>query len=161
MKRHLKNLRTSNEIRCSRARLLALAGMFVVCFLGSIGTLRASHYAGTQIIVDWVGGNNYRFTQAIYRDCAGIPLGTTTSVNLNPAIPVGSVTLNRTTVTDITPTCPGQASSCNNGGGAFGIEEHIYTGVVSNLATNTNYRVDATTLCCRNAAITTDRKSVV
>ncbi len=155
MKRFLETRRTSNEIRCSHLRLLSLSGLLLLGLLGSFGTARASHYAGTQIIVDWISGENYRFTQAIYRDCAGIALGTTTTVNLTPAVPTTSVTLTRTMVTDITPLCPGQASSCNNGGGPYGIEEHIFVGTVTNLQPNTSYRVDATALCCRNSAITT------
>ncbi|MBK9451741.1 MAG: HYR domain-containing protein [Bacteroidetes bacterium] len=128
---------------------------FALLLIGTTGGVQASHYAGTDIIVDWLGGENYRFTQKVYRDCAGITLGTTTLVNLTPAIPVSGVTLTRSSLIDITPLCPGQLSRCASASGAFGIEEHIYIGVVSNLAPNTNYRVDANQLCCRNAAITT------
>ncbi len=141
--------------RCLGSRLRATVWAFALLILATGGGLKASHYAGTEIIVDWLSGENYRFTQRVYRDCAGVSLGTTTNVRLTPAIPTSNVVLNRTSLIDITPLCPGQLSRCANAGGAFGIEEHTYVGNISNLTANTNYRVDATQLCCRNAAITT------
>ncbi|MBK9451739.1 MAG: hypothetical protein IPN95_20450 [Bacteroidetes bacterium] len=122
--------------------------------LGSAGSLSASHYAGNEIIVEWLNGENYRITQRIYRDCSGIALGTTTIVNFVPSTPVASATLNRVgNPVDITPLCPGQVSPCPNTGGAFGIEEHIYSLIVTLLPTAA-YRVQLQP-CARNAAITT------
>jgi len=68
----------------------------------------------------------------------------------------GSITLNKTSgPVDITPVCPGQATSCN-GNGPFGVEEYIYSGILNLPAgcqagdwiLNWNF-------CCRNNAITT------
>ena len=138
--------------------LRKITGAITLCCLllaGLAGQVRASHYAGGEIIVDWLGGENYRFTQRIYRDCQGISLGSQTFLNLSPAVPTGSLTLNVTSIVDITPLCSGQASPCPNSFGVYGIEEHTFTTTVSGLQPNTNYLVDATSLCCRNAAITT------
>ena len=92
---------------------------FALLILGSAGSLSASHYAGNEIIVEWLNGENYRITQRIYRDCSGIALGNTTIVNFVPSTPVASATLNRVgNPVDITPLCPGQVSRCASTGGA-------------------------------------------
>lgn len=119
------------------------------------GLVKGSHYAGADFRITWVSGETYTITERIYRDCRGISLGTTSQVTLLRLATNSSTffNLNRTSITDITPVCPGQTSGCPNGP-AFGIEEHIYTGTVSNLVANENYRISGNHNA-RNAAITT------
>ncbi len=119
------------------------------------GSSWASHYAGAEFRIEWITGESYRITEKVYRDCQGIALGTTASANLVNLTSGGTqvLTLNRTAVNDITPLCPGQVSPCPSSVGVRGIEEHIYSFVVT-LAAQQNYRIEATNNA-RNAAITT------
>ncbi|MFY7885573.1 MAG: hypothetical protein ACOVOV_12110, partial [Dolichospermum sp.] len=119
---------------------------------------KASHYMGGQITYKWINVNNYAIKMTIYRDCNGIPLSITSNVTItsigNPTI---NVTLNRTSLRDITQLCPGQLSSCNGGGiGQIGVEEHIYedTVTLNPLSNNGVYKISAV-LSARNNAITT------
>jgi hypothetical protein len=126
-----------------------------VMLIGLMGLLlpqaaNASHLMGGEITVSWVSGNTYKIKQKIYRDCAGIALGTTTAVSVTPTI--GTINLNLTAVIDRSILCPGQTSTCN-GGTAPGIEEHDYEATVT-MANNTTY-VITSDLNARNAAITT------
>jgi hypothetical protein len=132
----------------------------LVALLGLITPLQASHYAGGQITYTYTGvGNVYTITETVYRDCAGITLGTTSSINITNNVGAATIpgTLNRTTFSDITPLCPGQQSRCATTAGAYGIEEHIYTGnfTLNPLANNGVYTIASTATCCRNNAITT------
>ncbi len=124
-------------------------------FSGGFSSVYATHMAGTDVTYEHITGNTYRFTQKVYRDCAGAGLGTSLSLTVSPAAP-GSFTLTRTSVTDITPLCPGQVSRCASTAGAYGIEEHVYQGNVSLAALPPGqvYTI-TTTLIARNNAITT------
>ncbi|MFN8397615.1 MAG: HYR domain-containing protein, partial [Bacteroidia bacterium] len=119
------------------------------------GLVKGSHYAGADFRITWVSGETYTVTERIYRDCRGISLGATSQVTLVRLANNSSQVFNlsRTSITDITPVCPGQTSGCPNGP-AFGIEEHIYTGTISNLVANEDYRIFGNHNA-RNAAITT------
>src|SRR5687768_18473472 len=92
--------------------LLSFAFALFALLLFNPQTAKASHLMGGEITVTHVSGTTYKITQKIYRDCAGIALDPTTFVTL--AGPTGSttVTLNRVSVTDRTPLCPGQVSRC-------------------------------------------------
>lgn len=91
----------------------------------------------------------------VYRDCAGIAQPSTISVrrqssscNIN-----NTITLNRVSVTDITPVCAGQQSNCNGGNGPYGWEEHVYEGTIT--LQNCNDWILSLSDCCRNSSITT------
>jgi hypothetical protein len=99
----------------------------------------------------------YKIRVRIYRDCEGIEQPSTivvryqsTSCNVNQTI-----TLNRISVTDFTPLCPGQQSACQNSSSPnIGWEEHVYES--SNIQLQAcNDWVISTTDCCRNSSITT------
>jgi hypothetical protein len=101
---------------------------------------------------------NTVFSLKLYRDCKGISMESSHTVTYSSSTcnVSGSITLNRTSgPIDITPVCPGQATSCN-GNGPFGVEEYIYSGILNLPAgcqagdwiLNWNF-------CCRNNAITT------
>jgi hypothetical protein len=141
-----------------RSGLRVLTALFVL--VGLIAPVQASHYAGGQITYTYTGtGNVYTIRETVYRDCAGITLGTTSSINITNnvgAAPI-ALTVNRISVTDITPLCPGQVSRCANTAGPYGIEEHVYTANVTLnvLPNNGIYTIASTATCCRNNAITT------
>jgi hypothetical protein len=101
----------------------------------------------------------YRIRVRIYRDCAGPRLRDRITVNyqssrcgINRDI---NLNLDRGSITDFTPLCPGQQSRCANPGSPnIGWEEHIYESGDIQLQPCPDWII-STTNCCRNAAITT------
>ena len=148
-----QNARTS---RCLGNRWRAIIWSLTLLILCTGGGLRASHFAGEDIVVDWLTGDSYRITQKVYRDCRGIPLAASSNMQLNNLTINGTATVvtNRVSITDITPLCQGQVSPCPTSTGAFGLEEHIYTGITNTLIPNHNYRISVSN-SARNGAITT------
>jgi hypothetical protein len=145
-------------LRRFRQGVRAFTGLIVL--LGTGLPTQATHYAGGQITYTNVAGSNvYTVRETIYRDCAGIPLGTTASISISNNVNTTTIplTLNVSTVADITPLCPGQLSRCASSSGAFGIQEHIYTGSVTlnPLPNNGSYTIGSVGNCCRNNAIST------
>ncbi|HEX2898392.1 MAG TPA: hypothetical protein VHS96_01610, partial [Bacteroidia bacterium] len=127
-------------------------------FFCLFGTVQASHYAGYEYQIDYIAGstNSYRITAKVYRDCRGISLANPASSQL-VRVATGTtqnLSMPRTSLIDITPLCPGQTSPCPNSPGIFGLEEHIFQLIVTNLVTNENYRVQSSN-SARNGAITT------
>jgi hypothetical protein len=94
--------------------------------LGVTGSrLQASHFAGAEFKVGWLSGDTYRITKNVCRDCRGVALASAMSTTLfRNNVNVGGLNLPRLSITDITPICPRQVSSCPNGL-TFGLEEHI------------------------------------
>ncbi len=132
--------------------------VFCMLLLGGAQEAHASHGQGTDIVYSCTGiPNQYNVTLSIYRDCRGVNLGTTARVSYSGCGVTGSITLNRQSLTDITPICPGDPTACDRGGGAFGSEQHVYTGTLTLPATLTgcNNILMSYSLCCRNNAITT------
>ena len=119
------------------------------------GDLLATHLAGGEIIYTHVTGNTYQVQLTVYRDCAGINLPSTASIQITPTNSGSVVSATRVSVTDITPTCPGQVSVCS-GGSTPGIEQHIYrTNVTLNaLPIGQRYTLFWQS-CCRNFAVNT------
>ncbi|MCX7607336.1 MAG: T9SS type A sorting domain-containing protein [Bacteroidia bacterium] len=131
---------------------------FTLC-IGLLGLIYATHLMGGEITLECLNAGTspptYRIRVRVYRDCAGISQPSSisirrqsTSCNVNTTF-----TLNRVSVTDITPVCPGQQSNCNGGSGPYGWEEHVYEGTIQ--LQNCNDWILSYTDCCRNSAITT------
>lgn len=117
----------------------------------------ASHAMGADLTYECLGGNQYRLTFSFYRDCAGIAAPSSVSIQYSSSCfpAVQSVTLNPTATspTLITPVCPTVATTCN--GGTFtGIQEWIYTGVVTLPGPCADW-IFSQSQCCRNNAIST------
>ena len=114
---------------------------FALLVIGTSGSLQASHFAGAEFKIDWLSGDTYRITKNVYRDCRGISLASTMSTTLfRNNVNVGGLGLPRISITDITPLCPGQVSSCPSGS-TFGLEEHIYRANTPALVANSDYRI--------------------
>ena len=144
--------------------------VFFIIFLGFTNTAHADHIMGADITYTCLGSNTYSLQLKIFRDCSGIPMGNSISVDIfSPTCGSQFVSLNlvpshsspgngRPNGFDgvvITPTCPGQPDVCNNDPGAnYGIEEYIYKGNVTLTCAANDYTVTWTS-CCRNFAITT------
>ena len=119
------------------------------------GDAFATHLAGGQISYTFVSANTYRVRLSIYRDCAGVNLGSTETIRVSPTNSGSTFSVTRLSVIDVTPTCPGQVSNCS-GGNTPGIEEHIYEGLRSFSALPIPQRYTLSwESCCRNYAITT------
>lgn len=102
----------------------------------------SSHVSGGDITYQCLGGNNYRITLALYRDCLGITLGTTANVRFsntcglqNPA----NLNLDQipnpnggALITEISQVCnPLLDSTTCNGGDFPGMQLIYYSGVVT------------------------------
>lgn len=123
----------------------------------SVQYMEASHFMGGEISYEHISGNDYKIRLKIIRDCGGIPLGTSQSIEVSsPGASTSYLTLNRVSTTDVTQICPGQVSKCASASGQFGSEEHIFeaTRSLPPLANNGFYTLALTGACCRNSAIT-------
>ncbi len=130
--------------------LLGFAAIFIT------ERAQANHAVGAELTYECLGSNQYRLRYALYRDCSStaapssVPLNYSSScfsgasINL---IPVSG------TPTQISTVCPSLNSSCN-GGTYTGIEEWIYTGVVTLPGLCSDW-LFSYGLCCRNGGITT------
>jgi hypothetical protein len=98
----------------------------------SMLTARATHMSGGEIYWDCLGNNQYRITMVIYRDCAGINVDP--SYTLQVTSPCGNTTLVVSTPggQEISQLCNQQLpnSTCN-GGSLPGIQQYIYTGTIT------------------------------
>ncbi len=120
------------------------------------GEVKASHAMGADLTYECIGPNQFRITYSFYRDCDGIDAPTSVSVDYTSScFPGGSVTLNPTpsSPTLISATCPTALTTCN-GGTYTGIQEWIYTGIVTLPGPCADWEFSYGE-CCRNTAITT------
>ena len=130
---------------------------FVLFFCSLALESNASHNMGADLSYVCTGGNNYIFTLAFYRDCAGINAPTTVTLNLNSASGCGtsqSVSMTQQSVAEASPLCAAQLpnSTCN-GGTLQGVEVYTYTVAVTLSGPCTDW-VASFSDCCRNGAIT-------
>ncbi|MCB9232665.1 MAG: hypothetical protein H6581_13425 [Bacteroidia bacterium] len=120
--------------------------------------VKASHAMGADLTYECILGNQYRIRLKLWRDCSGVqPLtsqtvtysSATCGVNSSISLPMVG------TKKEITPLCPSQTSTCNNGS-APGIEEFTYQATVNlPLLCSANDWIFGWSVCCRNGAITT------
>lgn len=130
---------------------------FVLFFCSLALESNASHNMGADLSYVCTGGNNYTFTLAFYRDCAGIAAPTTVTLNLNSASGCGtsqSVSMAQQSVAEASPLCPAQISNSTcNGGTLQGVEVYTYTVSITLSGPCTDW-VASFSDCCRNSAIT-------
>ena len=111
------------------------------------------HILGGEITLACQGGNQYEVTLILYRDCAGISMGSTQTIDV--ASPCGNLTLTVALddIEEVSPLCAGDLSNSTcNGGSLPGVQAYTYTGIT------TLVPCDAWNLswvaCCRNNAVT-------
>ena len=130
----------TNLIQISSARMKfkrTFKTIFFFCMLSFLypGKLYASHAMGSDITYYYLGANQYQIRFSFYRDCTGIPVSVSTgdiTITNTCGFPTQTVNLSLTpgSPNQISPVCPTALSTCN--GGAFtGIEEYVYTGVIT------------------------------
>jgi|GEM_PF-2768070 len=144
----------------------------IFVFLAQTIAVQATHVMGSDITYVNTGGQNYKITVKIYRDCRGISLSTTNAtISTNNGCSSGvTLTLTSVGVKNISSYCAGTTAPCtpsNTNATGKGIEEHTFEGTVD-LSRNP-YRNWASSgccevyfswdLCCRNGAITTGQAS--
>ncbi len=93
-----------------------------------------SHAMGADLTYECLGNNQYRLTYSFYRDCSGIPAPLTVSIEVSSSCYPNSFTVNLLPIpsspNEISPTCPTAPNRCH-GGTLTGIQEWIYTGIVT------------------------------
>ena len=100
--------------------------------------IKASHMMGSDITYKCLGNGKYEVTVTVYRDCNGIPLQASnldakcTSGTGNASFNLPKIAVND--VTNINPNCPNK-SRCQ-GAFPYGIEEHIFKGIIDLSALN-------------------------
>jgi gliding motility-associated-like protein len=137
--------------------LLKFCAVFLLIPLLYNGGASASHSMGADMTYQCLGGNTYRITLSFYRDCIGSPAPGNPYVNINSSSCSQSlgVSLSKVPGTgqEVTPACSSTVTTCN-GGSFTGIQEWVYSGVVTLPAQCSDW-IFGYSLCCRNAAITT------
>ncbi|MEZ4775576.1 MAG: gliding motility-associated C-terminal domain-containing protein [Bacteroidia bacterium] len=136
--------------------LLPLFFSIVLFSLFPVQKSYATHAMGVDLTYQCLGGNQYQITLAFYRDCAGITTQPTYSIGIR-SVSCGvntTLTVNQVSAVDISPLCPAQKpNSACQGGFLPGVEQYIYTGVITLPASCSDW-VFSWSQCCRNSAIT-------
>jgi len=130
----------------------------VLCLLSFsfLSETYGSHAVGADLSYTCLGGNQYEFQLAFYRDCDGISAPASPSISIS-SLSCGqqtTLTLTQQSFSEVSDLCGTQIpnSSCN-GGTLPGIEEYIYTATFT-LPANCADWVFSYSVCCRNAIIT-------
>lgn len=117
----------------------------------------ATHAMGADLRYECLGGEDYRVTLTIYRDCVGSALNDkqnivfqSDSCGIAPYI----LKADRVQIVELSPLCPAQQpSSTCNGGILPGVEEHTYELTTTLPQQCPDWNI-SWQLCCRNYAIT-------
>ncbi|HNQ62206.1 MAG TPA: hypothetical protein PKJ62_07430 [Bacteroidia bacterium] len=118
--------------------------------------LKASHAMGAELTYECLSSNQYRLYYSFYRDCDGIPAPPSIDVvYTSGCFPGGQISLYPIpgSPTQVSNVCPSAITTCN-GGTYTGIEEWIYSEVVTLPGLCADWMFSYAE-CCRNSAITT------
>ncbi len=151
---------------------------FLLAFVSS-DVAKATHLMGADMQYIHLGAMKYKVVASVYRDCRGIPLGVNDVIfgmySGNPntrSCGQFKLTFQRTSITDITPTCNAVSKPCspvNTSARGMGVELHIYETVVDFDSTPYKNLISGASCCnvtfymeqcCRNGAITTGASSM-
>lgn len=119
----------------------------LLIIFGTFGFTKADHVVGSDILYKCLGNGRYEVTFKFFRDCNGCNVagqggGGTGASCPHPVLQLtggngscnnqslGTVTVTRRSVTDITQLCGTAKSACAGGTFPYGIEEHLYTGII-------------------------------
>lgn len=115
---------------------------------------QASHAVGADIFYECISNNQYRIFLNFYRDCAGITAPATAFITIRSSCGGNSsVTLTKQSFREIPSLCSQQQNQSRCRGGSLpGVEEHVYSAVVTLpfQCADWTFSYD---LCCRNTAI--------
>lgn len=108
--------------------LLILSLLLFVC------EAQGTHYMGGEIYYECLGGNQYRVTMKVYRDCAGVTMSTSHRISITSAACSQNLSLNLSLVSsrEVSPLCTTDLSNSScNGGTLPGVEEYIFQNVIT------------------------------
>jgi len=129
--------------------------LFLIIFLSfSSQKSYATHALGGDLRYEQIAPNQYLITLRVYRDCNGINLNSSATVKWTGTCGNGNAVATRNSVLDITPLCPGLPTACGGGSGSIGIEQNIYTAIIT-VPAGCDDIIFNYSLCCRNHSITT------
>lgn len=137
--------------------------IMTILIIGLVFHLSATHIAGAELTYECLGGNDYKITFILYRDCSAgtVPGGTNTNAPTNVTIEFRSASNNQYfniqfprvpgTGQEISPVCQQQSSACGSNYFLFGMEEYVYQKTII-LSPSSDW-VFYWTQCCRNGVI--------
>ncbi len=113
-----------------------------------------SHISGGDISYQCLGGGQYKITLNLFRDCSGISMSTSETINIDGGCGNQTLTANLVNLggTEISQLCPQQTpnSTCNNGN-LPGMERYTYE-VTTNIPPCSDWIISWST-CCRNLTV--------
>lgn len=149
-----------------RNRLLFIKALtFVALVLFSFNKANATHAMGGDLTYVCIGPNasgqmQYSIVAKIFRDCNGITLNNTITVNVSSVNCThnSNVTLSNyggATNSYIVPICDPNQDACS-GNGTYGVEQYFYRGIVTlpSCLSGSDF-VLSWNVCCRNSTLTT------
>ncbi len=108
--------------------------IFIFILFVQLNKARASHAMGADITYSYVGPNQYLVTFSFYRDCSGIPAPSLLMIDIYSScslnVPSVNLSPSPSSPIQISPLCTSSISTCN-GGVFIGLEEWVYTGIVT------------------------------
>ncbi|MEO8066873.1 MAG: gliding motility-associated C-terminal domain-containing protein [Flavobacteriales bacterium] len=129
--------------------------LFITPFLALCipNAAQATHVAAAEITYQCTGTDQFLVTLTLHRDCFGSELNPQQTLYIdNPCGTSFSITVDRTSVEEVSQLCATDlANSTCNGGSQPGIQRHIYSATVT--LPPCDHITFSWTLCCRNAAI--------
>jgi hypothetical protein len=134
----------------TRLRFLTTTCLILI-LLGCYSEVKATHAMGADLTYECLGANQYRLTLKLYRDCNGVQAPNFVNLGAIGCNVTAGLGLQSSQV--VTPVCPNGPDACS-GTGPYGVEEYIYSGVVTLPGGCNNVRFGYG-LCCRNDAIAT------
>ena len=144
--------------------------LVVVLLVFTFNTVKASHLMGGEITWKCIKSGDkkgaYVFSVKVYRDCQGIAISTSMSLDVHNIPGISTIPLSYVGANDISPSCNtvdgsnaqfscGGVNSPNSGSGNGAVEEHTYrsdTIEISGIPDANGWHFTWSS-CCRNAAI--------
>lgn len=135
--------------------------VLLLCVFAILGQeVKATHLMGGDLSYTWMGGDTYKLRLSMYRDCAGIAINTSYSIDVSSSSCGYSTSL----VANLEPGYPVEVSAvcisqignttCHPGGTLQGVEEYVYSVIYTLPAKCNDWRFGMTD-CCRNNSIST------
>ncbi|MCK5856998.1 MAG: T9SS type A sorting domain-containing protein [Bacteroidales bacterium] len=136
--------------------LFVLIIVSITLLLTTPSTVKANHYAGSDITYTCLGGNTYLITYTYYRNCEGVSAPAQRTIDFNCS---SNSTYNFSapllqvfgTGQELTQACSAFQTNCS-GGNAFGVQEYVYQGQVTLIGCN-SWEITFSG-CCRSPVST-------
>jgi gliding motility-associated-like protein len=108
---------------------LLLTLLFI--FIGTLSA-KATHLMGGEITYKHISGDTYEVTLVVYRDCSGIDVGNTASIDFSSSCGNFTETFDLDSTIEVSQLCPSDLnnSTCN-GGTLPGTQKWVFSGVVT------------------------------